>query len=97
MPTEKKIKTSYLKIHDSLSEDYYQNRLMSKEDFDYYHGQNWEDMGAELITRGYRTIPEPPRDLAAEITAQKAEIDKLKADTKELVSIIVVPPVTFAL
>ncbi len=78
MLTEKKIKGNYKKLHDDLSEDYYQNKLMSKEDFDYYHGQNWEDMEAELITRGYRTIPEPSRDLAAEIDELRASIKGLK-------------------
>ena len=80
MQTEKEIKDIHTSLHDSLSEDYYQNKLMSKEDFDYYHGQNWDDMEAELITRGYLTIPEPPRDLAAEITTQKAEIDELRVE-----------------
>ena len=79
MQTEKEIKDIHATLHDSLSEDYYQNKLMSKEDFDYYHGQNWEDMETELIAKGYLTIPEPPRDLLAKITALKAEQDELKA------------------
>ena len=77
MPTEKEIKDIHVSLHDSLSEDYYQNKLMSKEDFDYLHGQNWEDMEAELITGGYRTIPESPKDLATEIDELKARLDKI--------------------
>ena len=77
MPTEKAIKDMHKQLHDTLSEDYYKNKLMSKEDFDYYHGQNWDDMETELIAKGYRAIPEPTRDLLA-------EIDELKADIKEL-------------
>ena len=77
MPTEKDIKSIHITLHDSLSEDYYQNKLMSKEEFDYYHGQNWDDMEDELITEGRRTIPEPPRDLLAEIDELKARLDKI--------------------
>ena len=79
MPTEIEIKTNHKTLHDTLTEDYYQNKLMSKGDFDYYHGQNWADMEAELIAEGYLTPPEPVRDLAAEIDGLKAEIEKLKA------------------
>ena len=53
MSTEKEIKDVHVTLHDSLSEDYYKNKLMSKEDFDYYHGQNWDDMETELITKGF--------------------------------------------
>lgn len=60
MPTGAEIKAKYKGIHDSLSEDYYKNHLMSKEDFDYYHGQNWADMEAELIAEGYMQAPTPP-------------------------------------
>lgn len=76
---EKEIKAQYLTAHDNLSEDYYKNKLMSKDDFDYYHGQNWDNMGVELITKGYITIPEPPRDLEKEMDELKAEMNKLKA------------------
>ncbi len=69
MATEAEIKTNHKEIHDTVSEDYYKNKLMSKEEFDYLHGQNWNDMGAELIAEGYRQPPEPVRDLATEITA----------------------------
>ena len=74
--TEAEIKSHYLEIHDNLSEDYYQNKLMSKGDFDYYHGQNWDDMKAELIDKGYLSVPEPPRDLLAEIDELKARLNK---------------------
>ena len=75
---EAEIKTSHKNLHDSISEDYYRNKLMSKEDFDYYHGQNWDDMGTQLIAGGYIKIPEPPRDLEAEIDELKARIDNIK-------------------
>ena len=77
MPTEKEIKDTHKQLHDNLSEDYYQNKLMSKEDFDYYHGQNWDDMEAKLIVEGHLTRPEPTRDLAAEIDELKARLDKI--------------------
>ena len=79
MLAEAEIKSRYKDIHDSLSEDYYNKKLMSKEDFDYYHGQNWNDMEAELLAEGYITPPEPVRDLEAEIDELKADIEVLKA------------------
>ncbi|KKK78004.1 hypothetical protein LCGC14_2847890, partial [marine sediment metagenome] len=60
------------KAHDSLTEDYYKNGLMSKEDFDHYHGEIWDGLGRDKIAAGYLTVPEPPRDL-------EAEIDQLRA------------------
>ena len=80
---EAEIKTSHKNLHDSISEDYYKNKLMSKEEFDYYHGQNWEGMKTELITEGYIKIPKPPRDLEAEIDELKAEIAKLKSEKEK--------------
>ena len=78
MATEKEIRDNHKKIHDDLSEDYYKKKLMSKEDFDYYHGQNWADMEAELIAEGYLSPPEPIRDLATEIDELKARVEKLE-------------------
>ena len=78
MPSEKEIKTNHKILHDTLTEDYYTKKLMSKEDFDYYHGQNWNDMEAELIAGGYRQIPKPPMDYEAEILALRAKIKKLE-------------------
>ena len=84
MTTEKQIKAEYKELHDLLSESYYNFHNISKEEFDGQHGVIWKNMEDELIAEGYLTIPEPPRDLAAEVTAQKAEIDELKANIKEL-------------
>ncbi len=78
MVTESEIKLNHKEIHNTLTEDYYKNKLMSKEDFDYYHGQNWDDMKAELIAGGFIKPPEPVRDAFAEIDVLKAEIEKLK-------------------
>lgn len=77
MPTENEIKANYGKIHDSLSEDYYKNKLMSKEDFDYLHGQNWNNMEAELIAKGYRKPPISARDLEAEIDEINRKLNPL--------------------
>ena len=81
MPTEKGIKTKYGELHDDLTEDYYKNKLMFKEDFDYYHGQNWDNMEAELMAEGYRKPPEPVRDDSAEIDKLWKEVRKLKEVT----------------
>ncbi len=76
--TEKKLIADAKKVHDNLSEDYYKNGLISKEDFDYYHGEVWDGLESDLIAGGYVTVPEPPRDLEAEIDELRAEIEKLK-------------------
>ncbi len=78
MLSEKEIKANYKTQHDTLSEDYYKKHLMSKEDFDYYHGQNWNTLETELLVKGYRQPPKPVRDLAAEIDELKARIDNIK-------------------
>jgi len=87
MATEAEIKATHKEIHDSLEENYYIKHLMSKEDFDYLHGQNWADMEAELIAGGYLKPPESVRDLEAEIdeiTAKLADYDSLKAKVAAL-------------
>lgn len=76
MVTEAEIKTKHKEIHDSLTKDYCKNHLMSKEEFDYLHGQNWNDMEAELLAKGYLKPPEP-----SEIDKIWAEIEKLKEAT----------------
>lgn len=78
MPTEAEIKAKYKELHDSLSEDYYENHLMSKEEFDIQHGKIWNDMELELIAKGYLTLPEPPRDLAKEMDKLKVRLKKLE-------------------
>jgi len=46
--------------------------------FDLEHGQIWNNMEAELIAGGYIIIPEPPRDLEAEIDELKVKVKKLE-------------------
>ena len=74
----KKLTEGALKAHDNLSEDYYKKGLMSKEDFDYYHGEIWDGLETAKIAGGYLTVPEPPRDLEAEIDELRAEISEMK-------------------
>ncbi len=76
--SEKKLTEDALKVHDNLSEDYYKYGLMSKEDFDYYHGEIWSNLERERIAAGYLVVPETPRDLEAEIDELRAEIEKIK-------------------
>lgn len=79
MSTEKEIKANYRKLHDDLSEIYYGGTSgLTKEEFDYQHGQIWSNMEAELIAKGFLTIPEPPRDLVAEIDEIKASLSILE-------------------
>ena len=64
--------------HDDLSEDYYKKGLMSKEEFDYYHGEIWDGLERDRIAAGYLIVPKPPRDLEAEMDELKAEITEMK-------------------
>jgi len=78
--TEAGIIAKHREIHAILKEDYYENHLMSKEDFDYLHGQNWDDMEAKLIAEGYRKPPEPERDLFQEITDLNLRLSALESN-----------------
>ena len=75
MPTEKEIKNTHKQLHDDLSEIYYDGTMgLTKEEFDIQHGMIWDTMRDELVAAGHLTIPEPPRDLAAEIDELKAKL-----------------------
>ena len=77
--TEREIKDKYKKLHDELSVSYYFGASgLTKEQFDLKHGKIWSDVDAELISGGYRKIPEPPRNLVVEIDALKARIEMLE-------------------
>lgn len=82
MPAEHEIRTRYKVLHDDLSNRYYKNHELSKEEFDTQHGKIWTDMEAELIAEGYITPPEPARDLAAEIDVLKVKVDELEKKVK---------------
>ena len=81
--TEKEIRTKYKKIHGEMETEFYPLKHAGLIDdelkaiFDTSHGQNWNDMEAELIAEGYLTILEPPRDLEAEIDKLKARLDDI--------------------
>ncbi len=78
MTTEVEIKAEYIKSHDKLEEQYYKYNLITKEEFDLLHGQNWNDMEAELLAGGYIKPPEPVMDYESEILKLKAEVETLK-------------------
>ncbi len=77
--TEKAIKATYKRLHDDLSSIYYDGTMgVTKEDFDLHHGQVWANMEAELVDKGYLILPEPPRNLIAELDDLKARLVKLE-------------------
>ena len=78
MKTEVEIKAPYITSHNELGEQYYKMGVITKEEFDLLHGQNWNDLRAELIAEGYLIIPPPPRDLKVEIDELKARLDSLE-------------------
>ncbi|HUV46147.1 MAG TPA: hypothetical protein VMW45_03660 [Dehalococcoidia bacterium] len=78
MVTEAKIKAEYIQTHKELEKQYYKYGLISLAEFNQLHGQNWNDMEAELITEGYLKPPEPVRDAFAEITVLQQKIAELE-------------------
>ena len=78
MSTEAEIRAKYKKLHDDLTERYYQRHELTKEEFDLQHGKIWADMEAELIAGGYLTISPPPRNLEAEIDELKKRVERIE-------------------
>ena len=76
--TEDEIKARHKELHDLLSESYYNFHNIPKGDFDAQHSQIWQDMETELIAEGYLWLPEPPRDLIAEVDELKAKMAVLE-------------------
>lgn len=91
--TAEEIRAKYKKTHDEMEAEFYP--LMSagliddelKAIFDTSHGQNWNDMEAELIAEGHLKPPEPAMDYGKEIDEIKAKIadyDELKSKVEAL-------------
>lgn len=79
MITEKQIRASFKMVHDELSEGYYSGKSgMGKAEFDTKHGEVWSDMDAVLIAQGFKSMPIPVRDLAAEIDELGLRVKKLE-------------------
>ena len=72
------IKQRYLLKHDTLTSDYYEKGLLSKEEFDQDHGKLWNDYWQELLDKGLIVESEPPRLLGAEIDALELRIKALE-------------------
>lgn len=75
--TEDEIKAPYITTHEELRKQYYIYGLISEAEHKQLHDQNWIDMEAELIAKGYRKPPEPVRDLATEIDKINEKLDLL--------------------
>lgn len=75
---QKQIDQKYLKQHSDLEIRYYKNKEIPKDEFDLLHGELWDNRRNELIEAGLITIPEPPRDLIAEITELEARVKSLE-------------------
>jgi len=78
MVTELQVKAPFITAHKELERQYYEYGLITKAEFDLLHGQNWNDMEAELIAEGYRQPPEPIRDLEAEMVLLGERIKALE-------------------
>tara|TARA_Y100000310_G_C20418925_1_gene685720 strand:+ start:530 stop:802 length:273 start_codon:yes stop_codon:yes gene_type:complete len=73
--TAKEIKLQHKILHDTISADYYNHlrhpdiypiEIMTKDEFDILHAQNWDALHTRLLAEGYIKPPEP------------SEIDKIK-------------------
>ena len=59
MATPEEIRSTYKQIHDTMTKEFYPLKKAGLIDnelqaiFDISHGQNWNDMNAELIAEGY--------------------------------------------
>ena len=51
--TMEDIKNRFKNQHQELSDRYYKEKELSKEQFDWLHGHLWSDMEAELTEAGY--------------------------------------------
>lgn len=49
MPTKDEIRAKYKALHDDLSDQYYNNHTLTKEEFDLQHGKIWDDCQMEVI------------------------------------------------
>jgi len=73
MPTEAEIKAKYKKLHDDLTERYYQRHELSKEEFDAQHGKIWADMEAELKASGFKATVYRYGAFSKEVTHHKRD------------------------
>ena len=85
--TAKEIKLQHKILHDTISADYYNHlrhpdiypiEIMTKDEFDILHAQNWDALHTRLLAEGYIKPPEPPRDLAKEIDIIKERITQVE-------------------
>lgn len=75
---ESEIKARYQALHSKLTDDYYNKHLLSEADFQHQHLAIWSDLDSELIAKGYKSIPVPRRDLAAELDQVKIRLADLE-------------------
>lgn len=85
MKTLKSISKKYLKIHDQLTEGYYEHKEYSKSEFKRLHQENWQAMDAELIAEGFIQEPSAPMEpinlqiLVKDIETMKERLNKLES------------------
>jgi len=72
------IYSRYEAIHARLTEDYYKKHLLSKEDFDHLHANNWLDLDGELIAKGFLLPGKLTRALGEELDILSARVKQLE-------------------
>ena len=77
MPAIAEIKAPYITAHKELERQYYKYGLITKTEFDQLHGQNWNDMEAEIKTASDYVAPEPVTEPLVEIARREERIKAL--------------------
>lgn len=53
MPTKAEILAKYKAIHDSVTKQFYKDKIIDKASFEAQHEQCWKDMQTEMLENGY--------------------------------------------
>ncbi len=80
MPTREEITNTYKRMHDELSNSYYNKTSgLTKEEFDILHGNIWTDMDEELKAASDYVIPPPPEPPRSTHISVLEAVDPAKA------------------
>ena len=76
--TREDIDQRHKSMHDELSDRYYQQHEISKDEFDRLHGELWDSHQRELVAAGLAKPITPDRDLEAELDELKDRVALLE-------------------
>ena len=76
--TKDEIIAEHVKIHEELEVRYYKEGSLAKEEFDLFHGENWNNLEASLILHGFLEPRGIIRHLDEELDELKERVRKLE-------------------